>query len=117
MRPQRRTNQYQHKNLSAPPTLDRKHPRYGAGVSPFREENRGGVSLIALQGTYDNGTIRLDFPAPVSKAKALVIFPNEAPAATNEPRKSFAAYRFGAAKGKFDVPDNIDEDNEEIAAM
>ena len=73
--------------------------------------------MIALQGTYDNGTIRLDFPAPVSKVKVLVIFPNEASAATNEPRKSFAAYRFGAAKGKFDVPDNIDEDNDEIAAM
>lgn len=73
--------------------------------------------MIALQGTYDNGTIRLDYPAPVPKAKVLVIFPNESPASKSETQGSFASYRFGAAKGKFDVPDNIDEDNAEIAAM
>ena len=73
--------------------------------------------MIALQGTYDNGTINLDFPAPVSKAKVLVIFPNEPVASKEENQGRFAAYRFGVAKGKFEVPDNIDEDNAEIAAM
>ena len=71
--------------------------------------------MIALQGTYDNGTIRLDFPAPVPKAKVLVIFPNET--VQEKPKNKFVASRFGVAKGKFDVPDDIDEDNAEIAAM
>ncbi len=73
--------------------------------------------MIALQGTYDNGTLSLDFPAPVSKAKVLVIFPNKPLTSESETQGRFAAYRFGAAKGKFEVPDDIDEDNAEIAAM
>ena len=73
--------------------------------------------MIALQGTYDNGTLSLDDPAPVSKAKVLVIFPNKPLVSTNETQGRFAAYRFGVAKGKIEVPDDIDEDNAEIAAM
>ena len=64
--------------------------------------------MIAVQGTYDNGTVMLDLPAPVAKAKVLVIFPDEekdeqAP----QEKKGFAAYRFGIAKGKFEVPDDM----------
>ena len=55
--------------------------------------------MIALQGTYDNGTLSLDFPAPVSKAKVLVIFPNKPLTSESETQGRFAAYRFGAAKG------------------
>ena len=73
--------------------------------------------MIALQGTYDNGTLSLDCPAPVPKAKVLVIFPNQPLTSTNETQGRFAAYRFGAARGKFEVPDDIDENNAEIAAM
>ncbi|MBQ7516337.1 MAG: hypothetical protein IJS96_08655 [Schwartzia sp.] len=73
--------------------------------------------MIALQGTYDNGTISLDYPAPVSKAKVLVIFPDDASVSTSKAQERFAAYRFGVAKGKFDVPDDIDEENAEITAM
>lgn len=71
--------------------------------------------MIALQGTYDNGTISLDFPAPVSKAKVLVIFPNETGRETQQ--DEFVASRFGVAKGKFVVPDDIDVDNDEIEKM
>lgn len=74
--------------------------------------------MLAVQGTYDNGIITLDLPAPVSKAKVLVIFPNEkADEPVQKKKKGFAAYRFGAAKGKFEVPDDIDFCNDEIAAM
>ena len=71
--------------------------------------------MIALQGTYDNGTIHLDYPAPVPKAKVLVIFPNETGRETQQ--DEFVASRFGVAKGKFVVPDDIDVDNDEIAKM
>ena len=71
--------------------------------------------MIALQGTYDNGTISLDFPAPVPKAKVLVIFPNEAVQKSSD--DEFVASRFGVAKGKFVVPDDIDVDNDEIVKM
>ena len=71
--------------------------------------------MIALQGTYDNGTIRLDFPAPVPKAKVLVIFPNET--GQERPKNKFVASRFGVAKGKFDIPDDIDVENDEIITM
>ena len=74
--------------------------------------------MVAVQGTYDNGTIMLDMPAPVSKAKVLVIFPSEkSDEYVPKKKKEFAAYRFGVAKGKFEVPDDIDFCNDEIAAM
>ncbi|MBQ7478476.1 MAG: hypothetical protein IJT01_06215 [Selenomonadaceae bacterium] len=71
--------------------------------------------MIALHGVYHNGNIVLDNPAPVSTAKVIVIFPD---ATTQEtPKEEFVASRFGVAKGKFTVPDDIDVDNDEIAKM
>lgn len=32
--------------------------------------------MIAVNGVYDNGTLNLDIPAPVSKANVIVIFPD-----------------------------------------
>lgn len=32
--------------------------------------------MIAVQGYYDNGILNLDIPAPVKKAKVIVVFPD-----------------------------------------
>ena len=72
--------------------------------------------MIAVQGFYDNGKIELNVPAPMSRAKVLIIFPEQ----TTTPKKNdegFVASRFGVAKGKFVSPDDIDSANDEIAEM
>ena len=74
--------------------------------------------MIAVNGIYDNGTLNLEIPVPVTKAKVIVIFPEDENNQTEEKKKdSFAHYRFGVAEGKFTVPENIDSCNDEIAAL
>ena len=74
--------------------------------------------MIAVQGIYDNGIVELRNPAPMSKANVLIIFPNNENSANKIERKDgFIASRFGVAKGKLVIPDNIDADNDEIARM
>ena len=73
--------------------------------------------MIAVHGTYDNGVLELNTPAPMSKAKVLIIFPDKDAKANDETDNNFVASRFGVAKGKFTVPDDIDVDNAEIAKL
>ena len=74
--------------------------------------------MIAVNGTYDNGTLNLEVPAPMSKAEVIVIFPeDENKQREKEKGNSFAHYRFGVAEGKFTVPENIDSSNDEIAKL
>ena len=74
--------------------------------------------MIAVQGTYDNGVVELHTPAPMPKANVLIIFPDNENSEKNVAVKDeFIASRFGVAKGKFVVPDDIDVDNDEIAKL
>ena len=74
--------------------------------------------MIAVQGTYNNGVVELQHPAPMAKANVLIIFPDpDSPAIPNEKTDEFVTSRFGIAKGKFTVPDDIDVDNDEIARL
>jgi len=74
--------------------------------------------MIAVQGTYDNGAIELLNPAPMTRADVLIIFPDSNVSANLEKNKEhFVDSRFGVAKGKFVVPDDIDSENEEIARL
>ena len=72
--------------------------------------------MIAVQGFYDNGKIELKIPAPMNRAEVLVIFP-EKNVESEKIDGDFVASRFGAAKGQFVSPADIDSANDDIAEM
>lgn len=71
--------------------------------------------MIAVQGTYDNGIIRLAEQAPATQADVIVIFPENSAGKNKEIDRDETRKLFDSFSGS--IVRHIDEKEERLAAL